>query len=58
MENKSYKLPTKEEVLKIINKYKEHKRQWQEDLYRRYDEEKAGVNADVVAEDMAPYGNA
>ena len=58
MEKKNYQLPTKEEVLGIINKYKEHKRQWQSQLYRRYDEEKANLQTGVVAENTQPYGEA
>ena len=58
MKNNHQNLPTKEEVLQILNRYKEHKRQWQEKMYKRYEEEKAMTMMNCVAEDMQPYGNA
>ena len=55
MEKKySWNLPTKEEVINIVESYAEHKLQWQQDVKKRLEEEKLMI----VAEDCSVYEKA
>jgi len=51
----TWKLPSKEEVIDIIESYAEHKLQWQRDVQKRMKEEEL---IEVVAEDCSAYGKA
>jgi hypothetical protein len=59
MEKKKYpwELPTKEQLEKALESYLEQKRQWEQEVVRRYGSNRV-QESNMVAEDYAPYGKA
>ena len=50
-------MPTKEEAKKMIDDYFSWKRNWQNEVKKRYGRKQLH-DSNMVAEDYAPYGNA